>query len=285
MESTFNYLRRGCFTLIELLVVIAIIAILAAMLLPALGKARKAARSSTCLSNLKQLGTAIQMYAGDNNDVIVNGKVKQTTGLWAYQTRWPAFISGYGGTSDSSTGPYGVKYVVGDMNPPNYKSVFLCPEAAGAVFASNASYKYFWGGSYIGNNYLMPDTTVEDKYQDRRRQFQMGSVSNPSGIRLLYDSNHCYEAIAVYGSNIRFPHGAGDTREVSGSSIVISEAAVTNACFVDGHVQSLKLREAMPTYNQSTASTMNVAFQYPNGDNKQPHVQTGSRYVQLPQQN
>jgi prepilin-type N-terminal cleavage/methylation domain-containing protein/prepilin-type processing-associated H-X9-DG protein len=62
--------RRKGFTLIELLVVIAIIGILAAMVFPVFARARESARKAVCLSNVKNIALAIQMYLGDNNDTL-----------------------------------------------------------------------------------------------------------------------------------------------------------------------------------------------------------------------
>jgi prepilin-type N-terminal cleavage/methylation domain-containing protein/prepilin-type processing-associated H-X9-DG protein len=80
--------QRKAFTLIELLVVIAIIAILAAILFPTFARARGAARQSACLSNMKQIGMALQMYQQDYDGGLLclvaagwvggGGKSKQT---------------------------------------------------------------------------------------------------------------------------------------------------------------------------------------------------------------
>ena len=69
--------RRKGFTLIELLVVIAIIGILAAMVFPVFARARESARKAVCLSNVKNIALAIQMYLSDNNDTLMGGEARQ----------------------------------------------------------------------------------------------------------------------------------------------------------------------------------------------------------------
>ena len=103
--------RRG-FTLIELLVVIAIIAILAAILFPVFAQARDQARMTSCLSNMKQLGTALMMYAQDYDENLPS---------WPFTTK-PALLSSpiFGQWS------YGV-WIYALMPYVKSTGVFTCP--------------------------------------------------------------------------------------------------------------------------------------------------------------
>jgi prepilin-type N-terminal cleavage/methylation domain-containing protein len=77
-------MKRG-FTLIELLVVIAIIAILAAILFPVFARARESARTSSCLSNVRQIATGIMMYIQDYDETYPAA----TNISRAFNTQWP----------------------------------------------------------------------------------------------------------------------------------------------------------------------------------------------------
>ena len=130
--------KRKAFTLVELLVVIGIIAVLVAMLLPALGRARGAARNTKCLSNLRQIGVGFAMYRVDSNNFLppLNAE-KSRNADSAYDKAYGMYDcigpyvghKNWAGPKTSISGFWGSTEVKRQLA----RSVFECPEAPFAI--------------------------------------------------------------------------------------------------------------------------------------------------------
>lgn len=196
------------FTLIELLVVVAIIVILIAILLPSLGKARDSARSAACMSNLRQMGMAIQMYAQDYNGTIPIANSNKTVpggGLAWPDNYWMTRLQPYL-ENRSQNGNNQQNYI------RCYSGVFRCP----------AKYDYHLDGltetervSYAMNSFNpSDDTTVGDKYQKLNFiPINMMLISDTHfGNPRIQNRDYLY-SISVrpfyhsYGHNLLFPNG------------------------------------------------------------------------------
>lgn len=154
-------MKRRAFTLIELLVVIAIIAILAAILFPVFAQAKAAAKSSACLSNTKQIGTALIMYEQDYDDMVVASNARDTS-VADGQFTWFELLQPYSKS----------------------KEIGVCPEAnKSTLFTSSSSLAT--KQAYVLNNFYWWDS--------RLSIFQVGNGASSTGIENLVGGVYCVD--------------------------------------------------------------------------------------------
>ena len=203
-------MKNKNFTLIELLVVIAIIAILAAMLLPALNKARAKAKDISCTSNLKQIGTQMQLYSDTFDSFPTINSEEAYFGVSRYCS-WPDYLVGM------DRGVVPTQKISYNAAKTNYAGIYACP-------SSSPSATDFGGWNYGMNRWMDPrnNTAIAGKIHKIKSASTRMIVMDRGHFYTDMNNSNNYPTSPIVGSKVHF-----DYRHPFSSG--------SNVLYADGH--------------------------------------------------
>lgn len=237
---------RG-FTLIELLVVIAIIAILAAILFPVFAQAKMAAKSISCISNLKQIGTSFQMYLSDNDDgfPVVYRQDADAAQDWTGE-----LASGFWAPNGQAQIDYAKTHSVRAVLNPYVKNdkVWVCPSDS----SSNTDYKVSsWFTSYPYRFYMFYTFSGAAGGDQANRQYKLDNFTAPSNTWIFN------EAVPYHDmrSQPNIPQGYAGCCWVPNVKM--------NLDFMDGHAKSMPIDKALSSGHWPTPDFISFDKNWP----------------------
>jgi prepilin-type N-terminal cleavage/methylation domain-containing protein/prepilin-type processing-associated H-X9-DG protein len=209
--------RLRAFTLIELLTVIAIIGILAAILIPVVGSVRESARATQCLSNLRQIGLALHMYADDND-----GYIPTSTNVDG-NPQWSGALHDY------------LPRRIDGRNLRDHE-IFVCPSADYPGYARDALHRtYSYTGAGLG------PTSAGGTFSTSTTPRRVETIANHTLTPLVVEAK-AWQNSANSLSNLAWPRiqpdlGASDSRDTPHVDFRHNERM--NMLYTDGSVRPI----------------------------------------------
>ena len=216
MNAKPNHIRA--FTLIELLVVIAVIAVLMAILMPALTRAREQGKRAVCLSHINQLGLSWVLYAGANDERIVNGcTVANTEGHNDNEEPcWLYFLASTHDTLEKRR--QGIRE--GALWPfVEQINIYKCPTGIrgeantyGIFDSMNGAITSLVSRSGVPRN-IFSKTRVQIKRPGERAVFIDEGLTSPQSYTIHYDNPQWWDGVPIrhgMGTNLSFADGHGE---------------------------------------------------------------------------